>query len=84
MTVTALCDGEEDFGDRPASLKFELDGQVAFASFTVGCPICGDGITEVSEQCDGGNGCDAALCVALEGFICTKDENLVSTFVAAP
>lgn len=52
LSVTADCAAEA--GDVLVKLTFDLDGNTAIRTFTVGCPVCGDDILEGDEQCDDG------------------------------
>jgi hypothetical protein len=38
-------------------------------------PICGNGIVELPEQCDGVKGCEAGVCQALAGWSCSPLNN---------
>ena len=53
LSLTADCQAES--GPKPVKLTFELDGATVIHTFSVGCPVCGDGIIEGdNEECDDG------------------------------
>src|SRR5262249_1883339 len=43
------------------------------------CPVCGNGIREASEQCDGGSCCTAACTFAANGISCTDGNACTQT-----
>jgi hypothetical protein len=51
--------GADDSGTKTIKITFELDGTTAVETVVVGCPVCGDGVREGDEECDGGANCDA-------------------------